>query len=102
MKQNKDGNRSNLCGTSLEKQAIFYIWTRLNEAQIKQTYDIESGTMEDFLVMMILSKSFFKIFLMIICTFFGRIFDSILNCFYNENFRFDLQQDEWGVDVNLL
>ncbi len=50
MKQIKDRKKSNRGGTSLEKQAILYSSTRLNEAQIKQTY------------MMIFRKSFFKSF----------------------------------------
>ncbi len=48
---------SNLSGISLEQQAILYNSARLNEAQIKQTYNIKSGAMEDFLVSMIMSKS---------------------------------------------
>ncbi len=49
----KDGKRSNLGETSLEKKAILYTSARLNEAQIKQTHSMSSGTIEDFLVMMI-------------------------------------------------
>ncbi len=63
VKQIKDCKRSNLFGTSLEKRAMLYSATRLNEAQIKQTYDNNSGASEDLKMMMIFSLSFFQQFL---------------------------------------
>ncbi len=48
VKQNKDGKRSNLGGSSLEKRVISYTSAKLNEAQIKQSHEIMDTNVDVF------------------------------------------------------
>ncbi len=83
VKQIKDGKRSNLSGDSLEKRAILFTTAHLEEAHLLYTDKASHGDMfgdDD------IRQEFFD--------FIGNL--------TNIYFRFDLELDKFGVDIQIL